>query len=379
VLSQQLVQEWHYSQVHSLCRILSQHLSHLCWCHCCCVLLCCTVLCCAVQGVPYLDSDDSFYDDFDDEDDDDWLDILDSDDLPYWDSSSSKGAAGSSDPAAAGAAAIRRQMHDPAFQAWLQQQEQQRSQKEAKAKREAELRSKLQAGVPAAERLRQKQAAAELAKLQRQLQQQPWAAVQRPLMRPGAPSGSSSGGAGGGWGDEDDVILDPNDVRRSDVGLTPVQMAALLEEMEITGGSSSSSRRKGLQAPVFTPRPGYSYSGEARTLSSRLADAGAAGQLQKPLLVRPAVRPTGTGGCCVSLASCRRSCCQAVDSNSCAMYLTLLFSSSATVVCVRMWSSSTMHKVRKVRLYHHNDAATGTIPACASNSPASCTCCSRCC
>jgi hypothetical protein len=335
------------------------------------IVLCRAVLCCDVQGVPYLDSDDS-YDDFDDEDDDDWLDILDSDDLPYWDSSSSKGAAGSSDPAAAGAAAIRRQMHDPAFQAWLQQQEQLRSQKEAQAKREAELRSKLQAGLPAAERFRQKQAAAELARLQRQLQQQPGAAVQRPLMRPGGASGSSSG-VGGGWGDNDDVILDPNDVRKSDVGLTPAQMAALLEEMEMTG-SSSSSRRKGLQAPVFTPRPGYSYSGEARTLSSRLADAGAAGQLQKPLLVRPAVRPTGTGGCCMSLASCRLSSCQAVDSNSFAMYMTLLFSSSATVVYARLRSCSTMHKVRKVRLYPHNEAATGNILA-----GASCTCCSRCC
>lgn len=192
------------------------------------------------------------------------------------------------DPAAAGAEAIRKQMFDPAFQAWLQQQERERAAAEARAKREAELQAKLQAGASAAQRLSRQQQAAELARLQARLAQQ---GVQRPALRPNRPAGSP---AGGGW--EDDVMVDPRDVRKSDVGLTPAQMAALLEEFGADDPSSSRGRNS-IQAPVFRPKQGYSFSGEAQAAASRLANAGAAGQLQRPLLVRPAMRPTGTGGC----------------------------------------------------------------------------------
>jgi hypothetical protein len=242
--------------------------------------------CCAVLGclqLPYQDT----YDDFDDydEDDDAWQEILEADDLPLWDDSSQQIGR---DPIAAAAASIRRQIDSPAFNAWLQQQEQERAAKEARARRQAELQAKLQAGASATERLRRRQEATDLAKMQAKLQQQ---GMTRPRMRPNAPAGSGTSGGAGGW---DDVITDPNNARKSDVGLTPAQMAALLEEFG-PGDSSSSSSSQRLQAPVFTPKQGYSFSGQARAAASRLADAGAAGQLQRPLLVRPAVRPTGSG------------------------------------------------------------------------------------
>jgi hypothetical protein len=242
-----------------------------------------------VLGCPQLPYQDT-YDDFDDydEDDDAWQEILEADDLPLWDDSRYSAQQTGRDPVAAAAASIRRQIDNPAFNAWLQQQEQERAAKEARARREAELQAKLQAGASAAERLRRRQEAADLAKMQAKLQQQ---GMTRPLMRPNAPAGTGPSSSIGGW--EEDVITDPNDVRKSDVGLTPAQMAALLEEFGANDSSSSSQR---LQAPLFTPKQGYSFSGQARAAASRLADAGASGQLQRPLLVRPAVRPTGTGG-----------------------------------------------------------------------------------
>lgn len=220
------------------------------------------------------------------------------DDLPFWndgsDSGSSVGGPGAAavDLAAAGAAAIRQQMKDPGFQAWLQQQEQERAAREARAAKAARLQQSLAAAAPITERLRQQQQAAELAKLQSKLQQQP--GMSRPLMRPSTTRRPEPGGDVG-W--EDDVISDPNDVRKSDIGLTPAQMAALLEELDSqAGGSNSSSSRRSIQAPVFTPKDGYSFSGQARATASRLAEAGSSGQLQRPVLVRPALKPTGTGG-----------------------------------------------------------------------------------
>jgi hypothetical protein len=183
-------------------------------------------------------------------------------------------------------------------QAWLQQQERERTAKEARARREAELQAKLQAGASVVDRLRRKQEAADLARMQSKLQSSSIQGAARPLARPNAPAGSSSGSSSGGW--EDDVMLDPSNVKKSDVGLTPAQMAALLEEFgadeSISSSSNSSSGSQRLSAPVFTPKQGYSFSGPARAAASRLADASASGELQRPLLVRPSVRPAGTGG-----------------------------------------------------------------------------------
>jgi DNA primase len=196
---------------------------------------------------------------------------------------------------AAAAAAVRRQIADPGFQAWLQQQQQQKAQREAQAAKQKELERRLQACGAGADRLRKQQAAAELAKLNSQLQQQQQQLQQqqqqlnRPVARPLAQQGSA-----GGVGWEADVVTDPSDVLKSDVGLTPAQMAALLDNMGISSSSTSSSSR-GLQAPVLQPKQGYSFSSDAAAASSRLAAASTAGKLQRPLLVRPAARPTGTG------------------------------------------------------------------------------------
>lgn len=255
-------------------------------------MLCRAVLACALshpQTSPY-DYSSSSYDSYDDyEHDDEWKEILDEEDIPYWEGgdSSSRDA----DPAAAGAAAIRRQMNDPAFLAWLKQQEQERAAKEARAAREAQLARQLEAARgPAADRLRKQQTAAELARLQSKLQQQSQG-LNRPAMRPPQRSPGAAGGSGSGF--EEDAATDPADVRKSDIGLTPSELAAFLDELDSTSSSSSSSSSSGV--PVFTPKPGYTFSSQGRALSSKLADAGASGQLPAPMLVRPAFKPAGPG------------------------------------------------------------------------------------
>lgn len=257
------------------------------------------------QGGPSFQPDyDDDYDDFDDDDDDDaWSEILDYDDPSFWKDErlfvGTSSSAAAIDPADAGAAAIRKQMNDPAFQAWLQQQDQERAAKEARAAAEARLRQAVSGVSPAADRLLQRQQAAELARLQSKLlsqqqQQQQQLGLNRPLAKPKGPGGLQAAGPDADlWDDDEDEA--------SAAALTPSQMLAMLQQEDqgfdaARGGVSSSGSR---QMPVFTPKPGYSYSSQAQAAAGKLAAAGASGQLQKPLLVRPAVRPTGSGGCAV--------------------------------------------------------------------------------
>eukprot|EP00775_Hariotina_reticulata_P011187 gene11187-11337_t len=84
--------------------------------------------------------------------------------------------------------------------------------------------------------------------------------------------------------------LDPTAVRKSDVGLTPAEMAALLEYAKDQQGQGSQFS-KPVSAPVLNPRLGYSFSSMGRQAAASLSAAVASGQLKEAVLLRPHLKP----------------------------------------------------------------------------------------
>jgi hypothetical protein len=211
-------------------------------------------------------------------------------------SSSSRRAAGR-DPTAVAAAQIRQQVNTPAFQIWLKQQQQLRAAEEARA---AEIKQKQDAAAaaaaaaaPAFDKQQQRQQAVMLAQQVAQLQQQQLRPLHRPAVSPNLRSPAASNMSNDAADDFEE--LDPMAVRKSDIGLTPAEMAALLEYAN-DQQDQGSGFRKPVSAPVLNPRLGYSFSSMGRQAAASLAAAVATGQLKDPLLLRPPVKPGGSPG-----------------------------------------------------------------------------------
>jgi type II secretory pathway pseudopilin PulG len=149
------------------------------------------------------------------------------------------------------------------------------------------------AAAPAFDKQQQRQQAVMLAQQVAQLQQQQLRPLHRPAVSPNLRSPAASNMSNDAADDFEE--LDPMAVRKSDIGLTPAEMAALLEYAN-DQQDQGSGFRKPVSAPVLNPRLGYSFSSMGRQAAASLAAAVATGQLKDPLLLRPPVKPGGSPG-----------------------------------------------------------------------------------